>query len=68
MLNPHAIVLDARLGAAADPLMLGLRESLDRFALTPAAEATQILPGALGENAELFGAAALANLEGLARR
>jgi predicted NBD/HSP70 family sugar kinase len=65
MLNPHAVVLDARLGAAAAPLLAGIREAVDRWTLAPAAEAVRVVAGELGENAELYGAAALARLEGL---
>jgi predicted NBD/HSP70 family sugar kinase len=67
MFNPDALVLDARLGAAAIPVLAGIRETIDRYALAPAAEAVQVLPGTLGDNAELLGAAALARLEGLGR-
>jgi predicted NBD/HSP70 family sugar kinase len=68
LLNPDAVVLDARLGAAATPLLDGLREMIDRFTLAPAAEAVAVRPGGLGPDAELFGAAALAQSEGLASR
>jgi predicted NBD/HSP70 family sugar kinase len=65
MLNPHAVVLDARLGAATEPVLAGIREAIDRYTLAPAAEAVRVVRGELGENAELHGAAALARLEGL---
>src|SRR5690348_11344680 len=65
VLNPHAIVLDARLGAATEPVLAGIREAIDRWALAPAAEAVRVVRGELGEDAELLGAAALARQESL---
>ena len=63
VLNPHAVVVDGRLGAAAGPLVEGIREAVDRYALAPAAEAVRIVPGELGADAELVGAAVLARQE-----
>lgn len=68
VLNPHAIVLDSRLGAAGPPVLEGIRWTIDRYALAPAAEAVRVVPGTLGADAELLGAVALARLEGVLPR
>ncbi len=58
-LNPGAIVVGGELSAAGDPLLDGIRESIDRYALPAAAAAVEVRPGSLGERAELLGALAL---------
>jgi predicted NBD/HSP70 family sugar kinase len=55
LLNPEAIVLGGELGAAGEPFVRGVRESVDRFAQPASAQALQVLAGALGPRAELLG-------------
>jgi predicted NBD/HSP70 family sugar kinase len=59
MLDPAAVVVDGSLGAAAEPVMAGLREAIDRHAAPVVAESVRIVPGQLGERAEVMGAVAL---------
>jgi predicted NBD/HSP70 family sugar kinase len=54
VLNPAAIIVGGELSAAGAPLLNGIRESVDRYA----AQGVQIMPGALGERAEVLGALA----------
>jgi len=63
-LNPEAIVVGGVLGAAG-ALLEGIRESVDRYAQPGTADAVTVLPGKLGERAEVLGALALA-LQGAA--
>jgi predicted NBD/HSP70 family sugar kinase len=58
-LNPDAIVVGGELSAAGAPLLDGIRQSIDRYALPAAAEAVEVRLGQLGERAELLGALAL---------
>jgi predicted NBD/HSP70 family sugar kinase len=58
-LNPEAIVVGGELSDAGEPLLGGIREAIDRYALPGAAEAVKVVPGELGERAELLGALAL---------
>lgn len=60
MLSPEAIVVDGMLGAAARPFLVGMREMIDRHTTSTVAETVQLLPGSLGDQAEILGAAALA--------
>jgi predicted NBD/HSP70 family sugar kinase len=62
LLNPGAIIVDGSFAPAVDHVITGIRESLDRYAAPVAASAVSVLPGALGEDADLLGAAALARL------
>jgi predicted NBD/HSP70 family sugar kinase len=64
-LNPEAIVVGGALGAAGDPLLEGIRESVDRYAQPGTADAVTVVPAELGERAEVLGALALA-LQGAA--
>jgi predicted NBD/HSP70 family sugar kinase len=57
-LNPAAIVVGGELGAAGEPLLAGIREAVDRYALPAAAHAVRILQGELGPRAEVLGAVA----------
>ncbi len=59
LLNPAAVVVGGRLAFAGDPLMNGIRESIDRYALPAAAESVELKAGVLGERAEMLGALAL---------
>ncbi|HZQ66126.1 MAG TPA: ROK family transcriptional regulator [Gaiellaceae bacterium] len=58
-LNPEAIVVGGSLGPVGEPLVSGIRESVDRYALPAAAEGVRVVPGDLGERAEVIGALAL---------
>ena len=64
-LNPEAIVVGGVLSAAGTPLLEGIRESVNRYAQPGTADAVLLLPGELGERAEVLGALALA-LQGAA--
>ena len=55
-LNPAAIILGGELGAAGDPLVAGVRDSIDRHASQGGANAVTIAAGRLGPRAELLGA------------
>jgi predicted NBD/HSP70 family sugar kinase len=57
-LNPAGIVLGGELSAAGEPLLAGIRESVDRYALPAAADAVRIAAGELGPRAEVLGAVA----------
>jgi predicted NBD/HSP70 family sugar kinase len=58
-LNPEAIVVGGELSEAGEPLLGGIRESLDRYALPGAAQVVEVVHGALGDRAEVLGALAL---------
>jgi predicted NBD/HSP70 family sugar kinase len=64
LFNPGAIIVDGSFAPAAEYLVAGIRETLDRYAAPVAAKAVSVLPGSLGEDAELLGAAALARSPG----
>ena len=59
LINPEAIIVGGELSAAGAPLLDGIRLALDRFAQPGAAEAVEVLPGTLGERAEVLGALAI---------
>jgi predicted NBD/HSP70 family sugar kinase len=56
--NPGMVIVGGDLAAAGAPLLAGIRESIDRYAL-PAAARVRVEPAALGDRAELLGALAL---------
>jgi len=58
-LNPEAIVVGGDLSSAGAPLLDGIRESVDRFAQPGVAASVRVVPGELGDRAELLGALAL---------
>ena len=58
-LNPAAVVIGGDLAAADAPLLAGIRESIDRYAVPPAARSVEVVRGVLGDRAELLGALAL---------
>ncbi len=60
LFNPGAIIVDGSFAPAGDYLVAGIREAIDRYAAPVAARAVSVLVGALGDDAELLGAAALA--------
>ncbi|GAA1154288.1 ROK family transcriptional regulator [Ornithinicoccus hortensis] len=59
VLNPQRIVVGGSLGAST-ALLGGIREAVDRYAQPNAADAVSVVPGELGERAELMGALATA--------
>ena len=59
-LNPAAVVLGGELGAAGEPLLAGVRESLQRYAQPASADAARVCSGQLGARAELLGTVATA--------
>jgi predicted NBD/HSP70 family sugar kinase len=69
-LNPEAVIVGGELSKVGMPLLDGIRESLDRYALPAAAQGVRVVAGELGERAEVVGALALviANTEGLSSR
>jgi predicted NBD/HSP70 family sugar kinase len=60
LLNPDAIVIDGALGAAAAPVVAGVREVIDRYTPPMVSQALSVLPGELSEDAQLRGAVVLA--------
>ena len=66
-LNPEAIVVGGELSEAGEPLLGGIREAVDRYALPGAAQVVEVLHGELGERAAVLGALTLVigNTEGL---
>lgn len=58
-LNPDALIVGGDLGAAGEPLLSGVRESIRRYSLPAVADAVQVTAGTLGERAEVLGALAL---------
>jgi predicted NBD/HSP70 family sugar kinase len=56
--NPEAIVVGGQL-SEAEPLLSGIRETIDRYALPGVAQAVKVLPAQLGDQAEVIGALAL---------
>jgi predicted NBD/HSP70 family sugar kinase/biotin operon repressor len=59
LLNPELVVVGGDLALAGEPLLEGVRESLNRYALPAAAEAARVTGGVLGDRAEVLGALAL---------
>jgi predicted NBD/HSP70 family sugar kinase/biotin operon repressor len=57
--NPSAIVVGGDLSGAREPLLAGIRASIDRYALRGAAETVEVKSGVLGDRAEVLGAIAL---------
>jgi predicted NBD/HSP70 family sugar kinase len=59
LLNPAAVVIGGDLSALGDPLLAGIRESIDRYSLPGAAQTVDVALGMLGDRAEVLGALAL---------
>ena len=59
LFNPERIVVGGSLGAAGEILLAPLREAVRRRVIPSAVEDVQIVPGVLGDRAELLGAVAL---------
>lgn len=60
LLNPEAVIVGGEIGAAGDAVFSGLRAAIDRHAQPATAGALEVLPAALGVDAELTGALHLA--------
>jgi glucokinase-like ROK family protein len=60
VLNPDAIIVGGELSDAGEPLLAGIREAVDRYALPGAAHTADVRHGELGERAEVLGALELA--------
>ena len=58
LFNPECVIVGGGLGAAGE-LLGPLREAVRRNAIPSAVEDVEIVPGVLGERAELLGAVAL---------
>jgi predicted NBD/HSP70 family sugar kinase/biotin operon repressor len=58
-LNPEAVVLGGSLGTSSS-LAAGVRSAIDRYAQPDAAGAVRVVPGELGDRAEVVGAVSLA--------
>jgi predicted NBD/HSP70 family sugar kinase len=61
-LNPSQIIVDGLLGGAADPVIDGIREMVQRYLQPLAATGLTVVRGHLGANAEILGAVTLARL------
>jgi predicted NBD/HSP70 family sugar kinase len=59
LMNPECVIVGGDLSAAGDVLLDPLRSSVHRSAIPSAVEQLEIVPGVLGERAELLGALAL---------
>jgi predicted NBD/HSP70 family sugar kinase len=59
LINPERIVVGGSMAVAGDVLLDPLREAVELRAIPSAAEDVEIVPGELGERAELLGAVAL---------
>jgi len=59
LVNPSRIVVGGTIGTAGDIVLAPLAESLRRGAIASAADDVEIVPGELGERAELLGAVGL---------
>ena len=59
LLNPECVVVGGELSAAGDTLLEPMRQTVERNAIPSAVETLEIVPGVLGERAELLGALAM---------
>jgi glucokinase-like ROK family protein len=59
LLNPDCVIVGGDLSAAGELITEPVLESIRRYAITSAAEEVSVVPGVLGERAELLGALAL---------
>ena len=59
-INPGVVVVGGDLSPAGEPLVFGIREAIDRYALPAAANVVAIALGVLRERAALVGALTLA--------
>ena len=58
-LDPQAIIVGGELSAAGEPLLNGIRDAIDRYALPGASRSVEVKAGVLGDRAEVLGALAL---------
>jgi predicted NBD/HSP70 family sugar kinase len=59
LVNPDCVIIGGDLSAAGELITAPVLESIRRYALASSAEQVTVLPGVLGERAELLGALAL---------
>jgi glucokinase-like ROK family protein len=59
LVNPDCVIIGGDLSAAGELITQPVLESIRRYAITSAAEQVTVMPGVLGERAELLGALAL---------
>lgn len=59
LLNPELVAVGGDLAAAGEVILEPIREAIQRHAVSPAATAVRVQRGALGDRAEVLGAAAL---------
>ena len=59
MINPGRVIVGGELSAAGEAITEPIAESLRRYSIPSAAEQVTVVPGVLGERAELLGALAL---------
>jgi predicted NBD/HSP70 family sugar kinase len=59
LVNPECVIIGGDLSAAGDILLEPIREVVSRIAIPSAAASLEIVPGVLGERAEMLGALAL---------
>ncbi|MFI5619383.1 ROK family protein [Streptomyces sp. NPDC051567] len=59
LLNPSRVVLGGPLADAGELILAPIRESVGRYAIPSAARQLSVLPGSLGDRAEVLGALAL---------
>jgi predicted NBD/HSP70 family sugar kinase len=59
ILSPAAVIVGGDLGVVGGPLLTGIREALDRYALPSVRAALELKAGVLGDRAEVLGALAL---------
>jgi predicted NBD/HSP70 family sugar kinase/biotin operon repressor len=58
-LDPQAIVVGGELAGAREPLLTGIRDTIDRYAMPGAAARVDVRAGVLGDRAEVLGCLAL---------
>jgi predicted NBD/HSP70 family sugar kinase len=59
IINPGRVIIGGELSAAGETITEPITESIRRYAILSAAEQVSVVPGVLGERAELLGALAL---------
>jgi glucokinase-like ROK family protein len=59
LINPDCVIVGGDLSAAGDVITEPILESIRRYAIASASEQVEVVPGVLGERAELLGALAL---------
>ncbi len=59
MINPSRVIVGGELSAAGEAITDPIEESVRRWAIPSAAEEVSVVPGVLGDRAELLGALAL---------